>query len=157
MAKKNKRDYIFFKLDPEKPMAQLPRAQRKGDVGFDIHSAVDDVIEPGKTKLVSTGVILASMPSEIQGAPLFMKIEGRSGLALKGIFPVGGIIDPTYRGEIGVILHNSSEEEYTIEAGDRIAQLILYSIYTGHDVIFAESSTVSKTNRGDKGYGSSGK
>lgn len=151
------KEHVFFKLDPKKPNAKLPQVSRKGDVGFDLRSAVEEVVAPGETKLVSTGVILANMPKEIQGIPAFMKVEGRSGMAMKGVFPVGGIIDPTYRGEIGVILHNSSKDEYKIESGDRVAQLVLYSIFTSDDVSFAESNTVKKTNRGNRGYGSSGK
>lgn len=152
------RSKILFKVDLiNYPNAQIPKVSRKGDVGYDIFSAVNDRIAPGETKIIKTGVFLASMPATIEHESVFLKIEGRSGMASKGIFPVGGIIDPNYRGEIGVILHNSSKEDYVIESGDRIAQLLIYSIFTERDVIFVETNNITKTNRSSNGFGSSGK
>jgi dUTPase len=91
----------------------------------------------------------------------FFKIEGRSGLASKGLFPVGGIIDPSYRGEIQVALFNSSDEVdyFKICKGDRIAQLVCYLTLANSnylDMNFTEVDNLDETTRGDKGFGSSG-
>lgn len=151
------KETVMFKIDKTKPHAKMPKANRKGDVGYDIVAAEDVTIPPGEIRKVPTGVYLANMPLTLQGASAFIKIEGRSGMALDGVFPVGGIIDPTYRGEIMGVLFNSSKEPYEIKAGDRIAQMLLYSVYTADDVKFVETNKISETNRGDKGFGSSGK
>jgi dUTP pyrophosphatase len=89
----------------------------------------------------------------------FFKIEGRSGLASKGIFPVGGIIDPSYRGEICVLLFNSTESSCSFNSGDRVAQLVCYHSLApleGSQVTFEIVDDVVSTDRGDKGFGSSG-
>lgn len=146
---------ISFKLTH--PNAKLPQEKREGDVGFDVQAAERTVIKAGTTSLVKTGLQLAYMPNKINGFSVFLKVEGRSGMALKGIFPVGGIIDPTYRGEIGIILHNSSNANYEIAAGDRVAQLLIYSVNTAPFIKMEQTEEVAETNRGDAGFGSSGK
>lgn len=148
---------IKFKLTH--PNAVLPKAIREGDIGFDIYAAEDTAIYPSSTKIVKTGLVLADCDMQAPNMnSWFMKVEGRSGMAVKGVFPVGGIIDPTYRGEIGVILFNSSnEEKYLIKQGDRVAQLVLYNVVSGNSVVFSEATEINETNRGASGYGSSGK
>ena len=71
--------------------------------------------------------------------------------------PVGGIIDPNYRGEIGVTLVNMGSEDAVFSVGDRIAQLVVYKVSTAGEVVMAESDKVTETNRGSAGFGSSGK
>ena len=135
--------------------------QKKGDVGFDVSSVVDTEILPGTTSVISTGLQIAGeiVTPEQNSKVQFLKVEGRSGLASKGIFPVGGIIDPDYRGEIGIILHNSSQNTFKINKGDRIAQLVCYTALASNifnTVRFVMAEEVTGTDRGDKGFGSSG-
>jgi len=136
--------------------ATLPKAITRGDIGFDICANESLEIFYGQTKKVSTGLQLADMPTTINGVSVFMKVEGRSGLASKGIFPIGGIIDPSYRGEIGIVLHNSAEEPFKINVGDRIAQIIVYNICAANEVSFEETTEVTSTDRGSAGFGSTG-
>jgi dUTP pyrophosphatase len=147
---------IKFKLMNEN--AKLPHAVRDGDIGFDVYCAENvNVPAHGFAKL-STGIQLADMPiMDNDRNRIFMKIEGRSGLASKGVFPVGGIIDPNYRGEIGVTLVNHSAADMVFSVGDRIAQLVVYKVSTAGEVLMVESDKVTETNRGSAGFGSSGR
>lgn len=148
---------MFKKMSAE---AQIPCAARDGDIGLDVFALQDTYLETGKVVPVKTGIQLADANFT---SPVFIKIEGRSGLAKKGIIPVGGIIDANYRGEIIVMLaalcdFSCSGEGYKINAGERIAQLIVYPACTqGVNLEVLESSEVKDTVRGDKGFGSSGK
>ena len=152
--------FTFIPIITTHPDAVIP-TQKQGDVGFDVSSVEDMEILPGSTQKVPTGlkiadsIITPNQNEEVQ----FLKVEGRSGLASKGIFPVGGIIDPDYRGEIGIILHNSSQDTFKINKGDRVAQLVCYNVLATNifnKVRFTIVEDVSETNRGDKGFGSSG-
>jgi len=153
--------------------AKLPTQGKSGDAAFDLYCTEDFELQPGETKSVSTGLQLADMPSSIgkRGPNVFLQIEGRSGLAAKGVFPVGGIVDATYRGEIKVILHNGNpEHDFNItsstpwwtqrkdsvkfKAGDRIAQLLVRLIAS--DVTMTEAEEVTETTRGTDGFGSTG-
>ena len=154
---------IKFKLTHSD--AILPKAAKEGDIGFDLYAVEDFYLFPQTTGVIKTGLTLAGF-SDAPHASWFMKVEGRSGLASKGIFPVGGIIDPSYRGEIGVILFNSNPNPtnpncvptpYKITKGDRIAQLVLYSVISGGEVLFKQTEEIEETQRGDSGFGSSGK
>ena len=128
--------------------AKLPKQPKEGDVGYDLHSAESVIIEPRTHKLIKTDIAI-KMPVGVYG-----RVAERSGLALKGLAIGGGIIDPSYRGNIGIILRNLTEKEFKIDMGDRIAQLILER-YDTPEVI--EVNTLDETERGDKGFGSTGK
>lgn len=145
----------FVKMVPE---AVIPKVSRSGDIGYDVCSAEAISLPPGKTTKVSSGIQLAWQPTfSSTGQRFFMKVEGRSGLSTKGIFPVGGIIDPTYRGEIGIVLANLSDREYKIAQGDRIAQLVVYLVNTSHNLNMVEAEAITQnTERGEHGFGSSG-
>lgn len=148
---------IVFKKMSEN--AKVPCASRNGDVGLDIFALEDVTLQSHTVVPVKTGVQLADVNFT---SPIFIKIEGRSGLAKKGIVPVGGIVDATYRGEIVVMLaslgsHGTPYEEYHIKAGDKIAQLVVYSVCTqGVNLEVLEGTEVTETVRGDQGFGSSG-
>ena len=124
--------------------------KRPNDAAFDLYARTPVIIHPGQTLAVPCGIKTQFNPG------WFLKIEGRSGLALKnGIQPRGGVIDCTYRGEIAAILHNSGQEEFAVSAGDRIAQLIPIRIdQTGFEFV---DSVAENEERGEKGFGSSGK
>lgn len=146
----------FVKLVPE---AVIPQHSREGDVGFDVFATETITLLPHETYPVPTGLVLAYMdPQDPAGNDVFLKVEGRSGLAVKGIFPVGGIIDPTYRGECKVILHNSRDTGYRVNKGDKIAQFIVYkTAASSRNVNMEETTVVEETIRGSNGFGSSGR
>jgi dUTP pyrophosphatase len=117
---------------------------------MDLRAVVEATLEPGKPALVRTGLTLELPPGyEAQVRP-------RSGLALKHAITMPnapGTIDPGYRGELQVILLNLGREPYVIQAGDRIAQLIV-SRYERVEWIEGE---LASSTRGSGGFGSSGK
>lgn len=147
------------------PDARLP-TQESGSVGFDMYAACSCVLPPRSTTIISTGLILADEP-QVGGACIhgnlrsLLKIEGRSSLAAKGIWPVGGIIDPSYRGELGVIMYNSRDDAYDINLHDKIAQLVWYPVVAnwheyGRRIEIMAVESVTHTTRGAGGYGSTG-
>ncbi|MDQ7000158.1 MAG: dUTP diphosphatase [Mariprofundus sp.] len=121
--------------------------------GADLRAAVDDdvIIEPGSHALIKTGFAMA-LPDNYEA-----QIRPRSGLALKhGITVLNspGTIDADYRGEVGVILINHGSEAFTVQRGDRIAQMIIAPFVQAD---FQQVDALSATKRGDGGFGSSGK
>lgn len=130
----------------------IPKYQTENSAGVDIRASLDEdlVLKAGEFKLVSTGIYL-EIPSSYE-----VQIRARSGLSVKhGIGLVNGIgtIDSDYRGEIKVPLINFSKEDFTIENGMRIAQMVL-SKYEKID--FEEVDELSDSERQDGGFGSTG-
>jgi len=131
----------------------LPQYQTELSAGMDIPAYIESAVtlQPGDRTLIPTGLFLEIPPG------YEMQIRPRSGLALKhGITVLNspGTIDADYRGEIKVLLINHGREPFVISKGDRIAQMILAK----YEVISWEAtSQLNTTDRGDGGYGSSGK
>ena len=136
------------------PAAQLPRYAHTGpygDLAADLFAAeaatLAPVGEPGSTLAVRTGLAL-ELPSS-HGA----LVEDRSGLALRGVTTLAGVIDPGYRGELKVILTNLGAEPQTIAPGHRIAQL---RVVERIQASFEETDMLAETPRGQGGFGSTG-
>lgn len=132
-------------------LAKVP-TKDKGNAGYDLYSIENYTLLPGERKLFKTGIAV-SIP---EGK--YLQIFGRSGLAYKnGVIPVGGVLDESYRGEVGVILINTSfgtqAEPLKISIGDRIAQMVLLKY---HEEEFIVVDDLDETNRGSNGFGSSG-
>lgn len=128
----------------------LPIRATAGSAGYDLTSAVDVDIHPNSRVIVPTGVFL-EIPTNFEG-----QIRSRSGLAAKhGVFVLNspGTIDSDYRGEIKVILFNSSEDLFTIKKGDRIAQIVFAAV---HQAKLIPQIIPSTTDRGVGGFGSTG-
>ncbi|GAX86332.1 hypothetical protein CEUSTIGMA_g13744.t1 [Chlamydomonas eustigma] len=119
-------------------------------VGYDISSCINTVIPHGFRMLVDTGIVISCMP-----CGTYCRIAPRSGLALKGIDVVAGVVDPDYRGSIKVLLVNNSDQPFTVNVGDRIAQLILERCETP-EVRVVSSGLLQKTERDSNGFGSTG-
>lgn len=131
---------------------EIPKYQTENSAGVDIRASLDEelVLKAGEFKLVSTGIYL-EIPSSYE-----VQIRARSGLSIKhGIGLVNGIgtIDSDYRGEIKVPLINFSKEDFTIDNGMRIAQMVL-SKY--EKINFEEVDELSDSERQDGGFGSTG-
>lgn len=131
----------------------LPSYETDGSAGADIRACLEEplTIMPGERKLVPTGMIV-ELPEGIEA-----QIRSRSGLSIKhGITMVNGVgtVDPDYRGEWNVPLVNLSNEPYTINDGDRIAQAVFSRF---ERVEFELTGSVSETERGSGGFGSTGK
>lgn len=155
---------IRIKFKKMSETAILPTSVGEQNVGFDLYCDEDFHIRSGQTKKISTNIQLADMsPTDKYGNSVFFKIEGRSGLSAKGVFPAGGIIDNSYRGHIMVVLNclnfdpDGFPREVAFKKGDRIAQLVVYKVGMVGEVVIEETDVVTETNRGSKGFGSSGK
>jgi dUTP pyrophosphatase len=135
------------------PNAKLPTQAKDEDAGFDQYAVEDFQLKPNRTALIKTGIAIANYEALNH---FYLKVEGRSGMALKGILPLGGIVDKSYRSDIGVILLNSTSDTYEIKAGDRVAQLIVYEL---PKVIMKldNSCEILESERSKNGYGSSGR
>ena len=144
------------------PDAQLPRLGSELAAGFDLASVADEIVVRARgVALIPTGLAVQLPPST------YGRLAGRSSLALKHSIGVGGgVIDEDYRGEIGVILFNHSPtEDFTVEKGDRIAQLIVQKIErptivevtTTGDSGGSDDDDLTPTARGGGGFGSTGR
>lgn len=134
------------------PDAILPTKAHENDAEFDIYTPYDFVLRP--VNLVGyTNVIETRIAIEVPDGK-FSLIKERSSLALRGMVITAGVIDWGYRGEIKVICHNVSDTPIYFSAGAKIAQLIVLP-YFGN--VAEEVESVSRTLRGEGGFGSSGK
>jgi dUTP pyrophosphatase len=131
--------------------AVLPAYARNGDAGLDLFAVQRVVLEPGRSALVPTGIAIELPPgTEAQVRP-------RSGLALKHSITVlntPGTVDEGYRGEVGVILINHGQNAFTVEAGMKIAQMV---VSPRVQVSVVEVPELSDTQRGAGGFGSTGR
>lgn len=147
----------FLRIHPD---AKAPERNHKdplvGDVGLDVFSVEKAVIPAKGAVEVKIGLKIAHITPGF-----WIKIEGRSGLAFhKGVTPFGGVIDNGYRGQIGIKLINSSDEEQVIEKGTAVAQLIIHRMVDSEISIsdsLEENTVATSTERGEKGFGSSDK
>ena len=138
---------ILFTLDDG---ATAPTRAHDTDAGLDLYSSRGCPINPGERRLVSTGVHVAIPPGYVG------MICPRSGLAHKHgltVLNAPGIIDAGYTGEIKVNLHNTGDALQHVDAGDRIAQLVITPIA---DARLVQVDSLGTTERGDSGHGSTG-
>lgn len=132
------------------PLAKTPQRSKDTDAGYDLSSIEDVVLEPGMTKNVRTGVVVALPPG------FYLTIEGRSSLFKSGVIPARGIIDATYTGEMIVALTNQSHTPYEIKIGERIAQFIPHKCES-LDIFEVQEISPEYNIRGNNGFGSTGK
>lgn len=131
---------------------KLPCYSTACAAGMDVHAADSVVVPAGKTQLVKTGIAVSW--SGPDASNYYLRVAPRSGLALKsGIFVNAGVIDWDYRGEIGVVLYNSSQVDFQVNPGDRVAQMILEKI---NRVKVVQAEELDDTARGTEGFGSTG-
>ena len=129
--------------------ATVPTKANGSDAGYDLYALEGAIIDKHCHKLIKTGIAM-EIPDGYVGL-----IWPRSGLAYKyGLDVFAGVIDSSYRGDIGVILYNSQYSNYNLEKGDRIAQ-ILFQKVEDFDLNLVEN--LDDTKRGTGGFGSSGK
>jgi len=140
----------FLKTHPD---AVLPERNHKdihtGDSGYDVTAVEETVIPARGAATVPVGLKLAYLPPNV-----WIRVESRSGLQFKyGLQAFNGIIDNQYRGDLGIRILNHSDNDYTVKKGDRVAQFVLYPLVT-LESSWAEE--IHETERGEKGFGSSG-
>lgn len=131
---------------------KAPSYESQGSAGADVraHVSAPVVIAPGRSALVPTGLFL-EIPKGYE-----IQVRPRSGLALRHSITVlntPGTIDSDYRGEVGIVLINHSDSPFTVNDGDRIAQLVLAKV---EQASFVKVDTLGTTGRGSGGFGSTG-
>ena len=141
---------VLIKKMPQAQDLTLPLYMSEYAAGMDLCAAAADKLEPGKFKLIPTGIAIA-LPPGYEG-----QVRPRSGLALKHgvtILNAPGTIDADYRGEVKVILINHGEKTYYLKKGDRIAQLVVKAVTRA---ILNEVENLPETLRGEGGFGHTG-
>lgn len=138
-----------IKIKKIHPDARIPSYAHLGDAGVDLYTVEPFELEPMERKTVSLGLAL-EIPEGYVGL-----IWDKSGLSHRyGIKSFGGVIDSNYRGEVHVGVMNLSNKFFSFEKGHKIAQLLIQKVET---VIWEEVDELSETDRGQSGFGSSGK
>lgn len=130
--------------------AILPKYAHESDAGMDLCSVEEKVIKPSETALIKTGIII-ELPKDTEA-----QVRPRSGLALKNSITVlnsPGTVDEGYRGEIGVILINHGKDDFKVEKGMRIAQMVIKPVLK---VKVVEVQEVNASDRMANGFGSTG-
>jgi dUTP pyrophosphatase len=130
------------------PDAKLPQYSHKGDAGLDLFSSVDCVLKKGEVKPIPTGIKIA-IPEGHVGL-----VWDKSGISLKGVHRLAGVIDSGYRGEVQVVMANLGGESFEVKKGMKIAQLLVQSV---QEVNVIETENLEETSRGENGFGSTGK
>lgn len=143
----------FARIDEKFADIPLPEYATEGSAGMDIRAAVENelVLQAGKVATVPTN-LKAEIPQGYE-----IQVRPRSGLAAKhgiGVLNSPGTIDSDYRGEIKIILFNFSDSDFTINRGDRIAQLVIGKTIQAEIELTDE---LSETDRGEGGFGHTGK
>jgi dUTP pyrophosphatase len=160
-------EFSFVKFKLLRPGAILPRRATTGSGAFDMFAAEDGHLEPGEKSFIHTGVahdlpgLLYINAYTQEGASVFLPIKvqtvlfDRSGLGKKGIrLSFGCLIDNDYRGEIHLSIENQSGAPFDWKAGDRLVQMTYVPMYAGGAV---ETQTLTETDRGAGGFGSTGR
>lgn len=143
-----------MKIKKVRENAKVPQRATGGSAGLDLCACIDAplTLDSGETALIPTGVAIA-LPTAEYGAFVFP----RSGIAIKhgiGLLNSVGVIDSDYRGEIMVGVINQVKESYTIEPGERIAQMVIMPVST---MPVVEVDELDETARGAGGFGSTGR
>lgn len=134
---------------------KLPKYETEDASGFDLAAAVRTELAPGEVKVIPTGLTVELWRT---GSVLYeLQVRPRSGTSLKTPLRIAnspGTVDADYRGEIGIIAHNTGTATFVAEAGDRIAQGVVCPVV---QCKLVEVSDLNKTMRGDGAYGHTGR
>lgn len=136
---------LEVKLDPG---AYMPRQAHEIDAGFDLFSPIETILWGGNTITIDTGVHIALPPGTVG------MIKSKSGLNVKHDILSEGVIDAGYSGSIRVKLYNHSSVGYDIHKGDKISQLVILPVLYPR---LKEVSELAETERGENGFGSTGR
>lgn len=136
------------KVKKLKENAKLPTYGRPGDVGMDMYAMETVTIEPMGHARIWHGFAL-EFPEGYAAI-----VKDKSSISKAGLHTMGGVFDAGYRGEYNTHLVNLSGEPYTVEEGDKVSQLILYPVAIAE---LEETDTLSETQRGEQGFGSTGR
>jgi dUTP pyrophosphatase len=128
--------------------AKIPCYGHVGDAGLDLFSVMECVLKGGEVRAISTGIQIA-IPDGYAGL-----IWDKSGISLKNIHRLAGVVDSGYRGEIKVVMTNLGTEAFSVEKGMKIAQMLIQPVVK---VKVVDTELLDDTSRGENGFGSTGK
>lgn len=135
--------------------AIMPTKAHEEDAGFDLYADEDKIIPAQSREVIHTSIAIELPEIKEENRDIYVRIAPRSGLSVKaGIDIFAGVVDRGYTGELVVCMFNSSKEEFKVNKGDKIAQMIPTIIYTD---TLEEVEELGVSKRGGKGFGSSGK
>lgn len=135
--------------------AIIPKKAHDSDAGYDLFSIEDKIIPAQSREVIHTGISIEIPNIKEENKELYVRIAPRSGLSVKsGIDVFAGVVDRGYTGELVVCLFNSSKEDFKVNVGDKIAQMIPTIIYSSELI---EVTELNESSRGEKGFGSSDK
>jgi dUTP pyrophosphatase len=129
------------------PDAKIPVYGHPGDAGLDLFAVIDRELGPGQAFAVPTGIQVA-IPAGFVGL-----IWDKSGISLKGVHRLAGVVDAGYRGEVQVVMINLGSELFPIKKGMKIAQMLIQPVAA---VAVIDSDNLDDTSRGEGGFGSTG-
>lgn len=137
-----------IKVKKLKNEAQLPKYHLVGDVGMDMYAMETVTLQPGDHYRFWHGF---AMEFDNGFAAI---VKDKSSISKAGLHTMGGVFDAGYRGEYNTHLVNLSDKAYTVETGDKVSQLIIYPVVIAE---LEEADTLSESERGEGGFGSTGK
>lgn len=137
-----------MKVKKLSPLAKLPVRAHPTDAGADLFALERTVLPPRAITSVRSGVAV-ELPENTAGI-----IWGKSSVESKGIKAMAGLIDEPYRGELLVCMYNLNDTEFVFEAGQKVAQLVVFPVLYP---TFEEAEELSETKRGEGRFGSTGK
>ncbi len=139
---------LKLKIKKLHPDAKIPSYGHPGDVGLDLYALEDMVIKPGEHGRINHGFAL-EFP---EGYGAF--VMDKSGVSKSFMKTFGGVFDAGYRGEYNTHLYNTGKEDYIIEKGDKVAQLVILPVAIAE---LEETDTLGESSRGEGRFGSTGK
>ncbi|HUT08171.1 MAG TPA: dUTP diphosphatase [Candidatus Latescibacteria bacterium] len=142
-----KGDVMELRVKRIHPEAKLPVYGHSGDAGLDLFSVVDRELAPGEVFAVPTGIQVA-VPAGHVGL-----VWDKSGISLKSVHRLAGVVDSGYRGEVQIVLINLSAAPFAIKKGMKVAQMLVQPVAA---VEVVESDSLDDTSRGQGGFGSTG-
>jgi len=142
-----KGDAMELRVKRIHPEAKLPVYGHPGDAGVDLFSVVDRELAPGEVFAVPTGIQVA-VPAGYVGL-----VWDKSGISLKSVHRLAGVVDSGYRGEVQVVMINLAAAPFSVRKGMKIAQMLVQPVAA---VEVVESDSLDDTSRGQGGFGSTG-
>ena len=138
---------VKIKVKKLHPDAKIPIYANPGDAGMDLYACEDMVVKPKHRSLIKTGISMEFPKGHVA------LVWDKSGLAMKGLTTIAGVIDAGFRGELKVALLNIGSQDYIVKKGEKIAQILIQKVEQPKIEVVEE---LANSKRGSKGFGSSG-